>query len=71
MAQFKAIPLTELAQTIPGWKDLSMKSPLDIDNLAKMFETLDNYATQNNMRFFQVHHRRTDNNTIAIFTLNE
>lgn len=71
MAKFKAIPMTELANTIPGWKELAAKSPLDIDNLAKMFETLDNYAEQNGMQFFQVHNRRIDDRLIAIFIVKE
>jgi hypothetical protein len=71
MATFKAIPMTELAQVIPGWKELAKKNPADTDNLAKMFETLDDYAQQNNMNFFQVHHRRFDDTTVAIFKMKE
>lgn len=72
--RFKAIPMTELAQIIPEWKDLgkaALKSPHDVEILAKMFETLDRYAEQNGMQLFQVHYRRVDNTPIAIFTLKD
>jgi hypothetical protein len=71
MAKFKAIPMIELSQSIPGWKELAKKSPADADNLAKMFETLDDYAEQNNMSFFQVHHRRFDDTTVVMFKMKE
>lgn len=72
--KFKAIEMTELAKTIPEWKELGpagLKSPLDLEITAKMLETLDAYAEQNGMQFFQWHHRRIDNKTIAIFILRD
>jgi hypothetical protein len=71
MRKFKAIPLIELAQLIPEWKDLVKISPADINNLAKMFEAIDNYGQQNGLEFFQIHHRRFDDSAIAIFTVKE
>ncbi|MFH0867579.1 MAG: hypothetical protein V1904_15420 [Bacteroidota bacterium] len=71
MAKFTAITMQDMANMIPGWRELAFKSPLDMANLAKMFEALDNYAEQNGMQFFQVHHRRCDNTAIAIFILKE
>lgn len=67
MAKFKAIPVTELAQIIPGWKDMALKSQLDMDNFANMLEAIDTYGEQNNMEFFQLHVRRIDNSMLAIY----
>jgi hypothetical protein len=72
--KFKAIRMIDLAQMIPEWKELGQagsKSPLDLEITAKMLETLDAYAEQNGMQFFQWHQRRVDNSLIAIFVLKD
>lgn len=71
MAKFKAITIQEIAKSIPGWTDMALKNQLDMDNFAKMVEAIDNYGTQNNMEFFQLHNRRIDNSMLAIFKLKE
>ncbi|MBC7862780.1 MAG: hypothetical protein IAF38_07385 [Bacteroidia bacterium] len=71
MAKFKVIPLIDLAQVIPGWKEMALKSQLDMDNFTKMLEALDSYGEQNGLKFFQLHNRRIDNSMMVIFTLKE
>jgi hypothetical protein len=71
MAKFKAIPMIELAQVIPGWKEMALKNQLDTENLGKMFDAIDKYGEENGMQFFQVHHRKMDNSAIAIFKVKE
>ncbi|HLP11829.1 MAG TPA: hypothetical protein VK177_07860 [Flavobacteriales bacterium] len=69
MAKFKAIPIAELAQIIPGWTQMALKSQLDMDNFANMLEAIENYGEQNGMQFFQIHHRKIDNSAVAVFKL--
>jgi len=71
MSKFKAIKLADLAQIIPEWKELAKKSPLDLDNLAVMYDTIHKYGEQNGMTFFQIHHRMMDSSPIVIYTLKE
>jgi len=71
MRKFKAIPLIEMNQLIPEWKELVKKSPDDLQNLTKMFEALEHYGQQHGLEFFQVHHRRYDDSSIAMFTIKE
>lgn len=72
MAKFKVLTNADLAREIPSWSDQNMQavsSPMDMEVLAKMFELLDNYAEQHGMQFFQVHRRRVDDSTVAVFKL--
>lgn len=71
MAKYKAIPITDIAQSIPGWKEMALKNQLDMDNFANMIEAIDNYGEQNGLKFFQLHNRRIDNSMLAIFTVKE